>query len=120
MTRQVRCKRIYLPPERSDGRRVLVERLWPRGVSRERAAIDAWPKSVAPSNALRRWYGHDPRRWPTFRQRYLDEIRDNPAVAELLASVDRGPMTLVYAARDEPGNGAQVLTAYLNATRRRL
>lgn len=116
---QVRCKRIYVPPGHDDGRRVLVERLWPRGISRERAAIDAWHKAVAPSDALRRWYGHDPRRWPTFRERYLDEIRDNPAVTALLASLDSGPTTLVYAARDEPGNSAQVLTAYLNAARRR-
>lgn len=112
----VRCKRIYLPVSSDDGARVLVERLWPRGVSKADAALDLWLKDVAPSPGLRRWYAHDPARWDAFRQRYLDELdaRDDE-IAQLLALADHALLTLVYAARDVPGTGAQVLCDYLNA-----
>ncbi len=108
------CKRIYLPAELRDGHRVLVERLWPRGVSKADAAIDLWLKDVAPSPELRRWYGHDPSRWEEFQSRYLAELEANPEpVAQLLALATSDSLTLVYAARDEPGNSAQILQAYL-------
>ncbi len=76
----IRVKRIYEPPARSDGKRILVDRIWPRGMTREDAHIDAWIKEVAPSIALRRWYQHDPEKWGEFRLRYVAELRQNPAV----------------------------------------
>ena len=79
----IRVKRIYDPPEPSDGTRILVDRLWPRGIARDEAHLDAWIKEAAPSDALRRWYSHDPAKWPGFRSRYLTELQQNPAAAEL-------------------------------------
>jgi len=110
----IRVKRIYLPPDAADGVRVLVDRLWPRGVRKEAAALDGWVREVAPSPALRRWFGHDPSRWETFRHRYaaeldaLDEYWRPLAVQAL-----HRPLTLLYAARDEEHNHALVLKAYL-------
>lgn len=116
----IRCRRIHLPPGPDDGTRVLVERLWPRGISKSRAALDLWLKAIAPSTGLRRWYGHDASRWQGFRQRYCDELDANPeAVAQLQAIAASGHLTLVYAARDEPGNSAQVLRDYLEGIRPR-
>jgi len=106
----VRLKRAYDPADGNDGRRILVDRLWPRGVSKAEADIDEWVKELAPSTALRKWFGHDPERWPQFRHRYAREIRGH---AELLAHVRdlarKGPITLVYSARDEAHNDAIVL-----------
>jgi len=106
----VRLKRAYDPADGNDGRRILVDRLWPRGVSKAEADIDEWVKELAPSTALRKWFGHDPERWPQFRHRYAGEIRGH---AELLAHVRdlarKGPITLVYSARDEAHNDAVVL-----------
>ncbi|MFW6079427.1 MAG: DUF488 domain-containing protein [Gemmatimonadota bacterium] len=111
---EIRLKRIYEEPSQDDGARVLVERLWPRGVSRERAALEAWPKDVAPSHELRRWYGHDPERWPEFRERYRRELRGRgEPVSVLRRIVERGRTTFVYAARDERRNSAVVLKEYL-------
>ena len=110
----IRCKRVYLPAASDDGLRVLVERLWPRGVSKDAAAIDHWLKDVAPSAELRRWYGHDVARWEDFRRRYTEELAANDAVDRLLEWARNSNLTLVYAARDEPGNSAQVLHAYLS------
>ncbi len=108
-------KRAYDPAAASDGRRVLVERLWPRGVATGRLKLDEWAKEVAPGAALRRWYGHVPERWPEFRRRYLAELRANPAAWEpLLAMARRGRVTFVYAARDEERNGAVVLKEFLD------
>ena len=99
-----------------DGYRVLVERLWPRGVSKADAAIDLWLKDVAPSPELRRWYGHDPSRWEEFQLRYLAELEANPEpVAHLLGLAASDNLTLVYAARDEPGNSAQILHTHLQS-----
>lgn len=112
----IECKRIYQPPAPQDGVRILVERLWPRGVRRESAAVDHWLKEIAPSPDLRRWFGHDPERWEEFRSRYCRELDTNPqAVDRLLELADRDDLTLVYAARDEPGNSALVLREYLLA-----
>jgi uncharacterized protein YeaO (DUF488 family) len=106
----IRLKRAYEPPAEEDGTRVLVDRLWPRGVKKSAAAIDLWIKDIAPSAELRRWFAHDPERWPEFRRRYEDELRRKPeAVAQLRALAGRGPLTLVFAARDEARNDAVVL-----------
>jgi uncharacterized protein YeaO (DUF488 family) len=106
----IRLKRAYLPPSPEDGLRVLVDRLWPRGVRKADAAIDRWDKEVAPSTELRRWFGHDPTRWEEFRVRYGAELSRNAAlVSELRGLARKGRLTLVYAARDELHNEAVVL-----------
>jgi uncharacterized protein YeaO (DUF488 family) len=106
----VRLKRAYETPDREDGRRILVDRLWPRGLSKADAAIDEWLKDLAPSTELRKWFGHDPDRWGGFRRRYTGEIHGH---AELLAHlrelVREGPVTLIYSAHDEVHNDAIVL-----------
>lgn len=113
----VRVKRVYEAPAAEDGQRVLVDGMWPRGLSRERARIDAWLRDVAPTAALRRWYGHEPERWPAFRERYLAELRERPeaaaAVAELQARRAEGALTLLFAARDTERNNAVVLREHL-------
>jgi uncharacterized protein YeaO (DUF488 family) len=107
-------KRAYDPASPDDGCRVLVERLWPRGVSKSRAAIDSWLKDVAPSNELRKWYGHDTERWEEFRRRYWNELRANrDAVHELRDKEHGGKVTLVYAAHDEDHSGALALKQFL-------
>lgn len=107
---RVRARRVYEPPTAADGRRVLVDRLWPRGLSKARAALDDWEKDVAPSTELRRWFGHDPARWEEFVRRYRQELEERPeALQRLLAAADVGPITLLYAARDERHNEAVVL-----------
>jgi uncharacterized protein YeaO (DUF488 family) len=114
MMGQVRTKRIYEPPCRSDGLRVLVDRIWPRGVSRDAAALDEWEKEIAPTTALRKWFGHDPARWEEFQKRYRRELDNNPeAVARLCGSLHQGSVTLLYAARDTQHNHALVLADYL-------
>ena len=110
----IHLKRAYEEPSRSDGLRILVERLWPRGLTKERTAVDVWLKEIAPSAELRRWFGHDPAKWEEFQKRYWAELDANQeAVAELWRKTREGPVTLVYAARDEQHNGALVLWEYL-------
>ncbi|MDJ0609244.1 MAG: DUF488 domain-containing protein [Kiloniellales bacterium] len=110
----IALKRAYEPPDPGDGIRILVERLWPRGLTKQKAAIDHWTKEIAPSPELRRWYGHRPELWPEFQQRYRAELDANPdAVAALRALCAEGPVTFVYAARDEERNSATLLKAYL-------
>ena len=111
----IRIKRIYEPAEPKDGHRVLVDRLWPRGLSREKARIDLWLCDAAPSSALRVWFGHDPVRWREFRARYHAELRKNPeALAPLVERARKGTLTLLYSARDERFNQAVVLKAHLD------
>jgi uncharacterized protein YeaO (DUF488 family) len=106
----VRLKRAYEPPAADDGTRILIDRLWPRGVKKTDAAIDEWMKEIAPSSALRKWFGHEPGRWQEFRRRYQSEIRQHPEQFEQLRTLARhGPITLVFAARDEAHNDAVVL-----------
>lgn len=110
----LRLSRAYEPPRRGDGHRVLVERLWPRGVKKEALRLDEWCKDVAPSPELRRWFGHDPERFPEFSRRYRAELKKQPAAAALAALVERaaaGAVTLVYGARDQEHNSAVVLKA---------
>lgn len=113
MTTRVRLKRVYEPAGPDDGRRVLVDRLWPRGLSKTAAAADEWLRDVAPSPELRRWFGHDPERFGAFAERYRAELAGSPALAALLDAARRGPLTLLYAARDERVNHARVLAAVL-------
>lgn len=108
--RRVRLKRAYLPAAAADGTRILVDRLWPRGIRKSAAAIDLWIKDVAPSTALREWFGHDPARWLEFRRRYAAELRGHrDELAGLHALARRKTVTLVFAARDERHNDAVVL-----------
>lgn len=113
----IKLKRAYEAPAQSDGMRILVDRLWPRGLSKARAAIDHWLKEVAPSNELRQWFGHDPEKWPEFRKRYRAELKDNPALAELRDLSRKGTVTLVYSAKDELHNQAVVLRQVLDGGR---
>lgn len=112
----IHCKRVYDPPGEADGTRVLVDRLWPRGLSKEKAAVDHWLKAVAPSNELRRWFGHKPERWEEFQRRYREELATperREALAQLHALADRGPLTLLYATRETERNHAIMLAALL-------
>lgn len=114
----VRLKRAYEVPADGDGTRVLVDRLWPRGVSKAKARIDRWFREIAPSTALRRWFGHDPERWPEFRRRYAVELRaQHETLEQLRMLAARGPLTLVYGARDVEHNDAVVLRQLLLASK---
>jgi len=114
----VKLKRVYDPPKPADGFRVLVDRLWPRGVSKSSARIDLWLKEIAPSAALRRWFGHDPLKWDAFRARYFRELQKNPkAVAQLNEIIRNGPVTLLFAAKDQEHNNAVALKEYLESGR---
>jgi uncharacterized protein YeaO (DUF488 family) len=106
-------KRVYAPPGPRDGKRVLIDRLWPRGLGKDEAAVDLWLKDVAPSTGLRKWFGHDPRRWDEFRKRYRAELEGSEALAKLKAMARRGRVTLVYGAKDEAHNDAVVLQALI-------
>lgn len=106
----IELKRAYEEPAPSDGRRILVERLWPRGLSKQKAALDLWLKEAAPSAELRRWFAHNISRWPEFRQRYCDELRSRPDELALLRRLSaEGRVTFVYGAHDEQHNSALVL-----------
>jgi uncharacterized protein YeaO (DUF488 family) len=110
----IRLKRAYERPARSDGERILVERLWPRGLTKEKAALDLWMKDVAPSPELRKWFGHEPAKWKRFEQRYWKELQGHKEPVDLLRQKARqGTVTLVYAARDEEHNGAVALKCFL-------
>jgi len=112
----IHLKRAYDEPSPADGERILVERLWPRGLTKERAAVDLWLKDVAPSPELRKWFGHDPARWNQFEQRYWKELKAHPDAVDLLRSKARhANVTIVYAARDEQHNGALALKEFLES-----
>ena len=109
---EIRLRRAYDAPEASDGYRVLVDRIWPRGCSKDELRIDAWHKDLAPSTVLRRWFGHDPARWEEFRARYLGELRA-AELGDLPERCRAGAVTLVFGAKDERHNNAVVLKQYL-------
>jgi uncharacterized protein YeaO (DUF488 family) len=114
----VQVKRVYEPPSGDDGVRVLVDRLWPRGLSKTRAAVDLWLKDLAPSVHLRRWFNHDPSRWGEFTQRYAEELdAKKAAVSALVGAARRGRVTLLFGARDPEHNNATALYAYLTGRR---
>ena len=113
---RIRVKRVYDPPSPEDGARLLVDRLWPRGLKREAAHLDGWHKEVAPSDELRRWFGHDPARWDEFCRRYFAELDARPeAWRPLLEAAKKGAVTLLFGAQDTQHNNAVALKAYLEA-----
>jgi len=106
----IRTKRAYDPPSPQDGRRVLIDRLWPRGLAKESARLHEWRRDLAPSDELRKWFAHDPSRFARFRARYrMELLRNREALAELVISAERGPVTLVFAAKDRDHSNAAVL-----------
>ncbi len=112
----IQLKRVYDPPGESDGFRVLVDRLWPRGLSKQRTRLNAWKRELAPSEALRRWFNHDPSRWEEFRESYLEELHSPESqrgLAELAQRAQKGTVTLLYAAQDRAHNNAVVLKEVL-------
>lgn len=109
----VMLKRAYESPAKTDGERILVDRLWPRGLLKAEAEIDLWLKDIAPSTELRQWFGHDPEKWSEFKKRYSAELKNNPALSELQARLRQRDITLVYAAKDQLHNQAVVLKQIL-------
>ncbi|OFX14934.1 MAG: hypothetical protein A2V59_00725 [Armatimonadetes bacterium RBG_19FT_COMBO_69_19] len=116
----VRLKRAYDPPTPNDGSRVLVDRLWPRGMTKEKLKIDAWMRDLAPSDVLRKWFGHDPAKWEEFRRRYMDDLAGKKELLkELVAHARGGGLTLVYSAHDPEHNQAVVISEVLGGAHRR-
>jgi len=114
MKTKIGVKRVYDEPAVSDGRRILVDRLWPRGLTKEKAKIDFWAKDIAPSNELRKWYSHDPAKWDEFRKRYFAELGKNaPAVDALIEAMGKGPVSFVYSSTERMINNAEALKLYL-------
>ena len=113
----VQIKRIYDEPEAGDGERILVDRLWPRGLSKEKAAFDEWMKDVAPTTELRKWFDHKPERWAEFQRRYRDELHGNTAMEALRDRVSAGTVTLLYGSRNREFNHAAVLADILAGNR---
>lgn len=110
----IRIKRVYSPPAKEDGKRFLVDRLWPRGIKKEALKLEAWLKEAAPSDSLRRWFGHDPGKWREFQRRYAKELDAKPGLWEpLLTAARKGDLTLLFAAKDEERNNAVALKSYL-------
>jgi uncharacterized protein YeaO (DUF488 family) len=111
---KIQMKRVYDEPSDTDGTRILIDRLWPRGVSKAKAKVDLWLKAIAPSTPLRQWFGHDPGKWEEFKKRYKDELDHNSgAVAQLRALLAQGTVTLLYGAKDKDHNDAVVLQEYV-------
>lgn len=115
MTATVKLKRIYLKPASGDGYRVLVDRLWPRGLSKQKAKVDHWLRDIAPSTVLRKWYGHEPKRWPEFKRRYGAELKRNQAAVKELRGLLRThkTLTLLFSSKEERLNNAAALKTYL-------
>jgi uncharacterized protein YeaO (DUF488 family) len=111
----LRIKRVYEEPDKNDGMRILVDRLWPRGLAKQKADIDLWLKDIAPSTELRKWFGHDPEKWKEFRKRYNEELKRKPVqIGILKEQLNKGVVTLVYGARDEEHNEALVLKEFIS------
>ncbi len=112
----IRIKRVYEAPSPDDGMRILVDRLWPRGLGKEKARVDLWLKEAAPSTELRKWFDHDPEKWAEFRQRYRQELEQQPAALERLRElIDSGPVTLLFGAKEERFNDAVALREFMLA-----
>jgi uncharacterized protein YeaO (DUF488 family) len=115
MNMELKIKRVYEQPAKGDGKRILVDRLWPRGLTKEKAAVDLWLKDIAPSTELRKWFGHDPDKWEEFKKRYHQELKNNTEqVSILFEELKKRTVTLVYGAKDEQHNEALVLKEWLN------
>lgn len=111
----IKIKRVYEKPEPADGFRILVDRLWPRGLTKEKAAADLWLKDIAPSTELRKWFHHDPEKWKEFQKKYRQELKENPeAVSILKEHLKKGPLTLLYGAKDREHNEAEVLKEFIS------
>ncbi|MFZ0468012.1 MAG: DUF488 domain-containing protein [Thiogranum sp.] len=111
---KIQIKRAYEPPSPGDGSRVLVDRVWPRGITRESLQVDAWLKDLAPSTALRKWFAHEPEKWKAFKQRYFKELDEHPEeIRKLVQRAAAGRLTLVYAARNEKFNNAAAMKKYI-------
>jgi uncharacterized protein YeaO (DUF488 family) len=114
----IKIKRVYEQPDKKDGERILVDRLWPRGLTKEKAGVDLWLKEIAPSTELRKWFDHDPEKWQRFRGRYEAEIRNKDDLITVLKQKAReGTITLIYGARDEKHNEALVLKQFLERSK---
>ena len=114
MRTRIKIKRVYDAPDVGDGERILVDRLWPRGLTKEKAKIDIWAKDISPSNELRKWYGHEPGKWEEFKKRYFSELDRNKAeVDELIGQMGKGPVTFVYSSTEHVINNAEALKSYL-------
>lgn len=114
---EIKIKRAYDSPSDDDGYRILVDRLWPRGISKEKAKVDFWPKELAPSTELRRRYGHDPEKWSEFKSRYFAELDGNPELAnELLEYVRKGTVTFIYSSKEQRLNNAVALKEYVESS----
>jgi uncharacterized protein YeaO (DUF488 family) len=114
---ELKIKRVYEKPDNKDGMRILVDRLWPRGLTKERASIDLWLKDIAPTAKLRKWFGHDPGKWKEFRKRYNEELKKNTDLVEIIKKrLKKGTVTLVYGAKDEEHNEALVLKKWLDCS----
>ncbi len=110
----IAIKRIYETPSKEDGKRILIDRLWPRGLTKEKAKIDLWLKEISPSTTLRKWFGHDVAKWAEFKKRYIAEIKNNTeSLNQLVEQIKKGKVTLIYGAKDEEHNDAVVLKLYL-------
>lgn len=113
---KIQVKRVYDSPEQTDGKRILVDHLWPRGLSKDTAKLDMWAKSIAPSTELRKWYGHDPDKWHEFKSRYFSELRKNrDEVDKLLNSIGKKTVTLLYGSKERYFNNAVALKEYLES-----
>jgi uncharacterized protein YeaO (DUF488 family) len=116
MKTAIRVKRVYDEPGPEDGRRILVDRLWPRGLTKEKAKIDYWAKDISPSNELRKWYGHEPAKWGEFTKRYFTELKRNAAGVEALReAMGKGPVSFVYSSTERTINNAEALKLYLES-----
>lgn len=111
---KIALKRVYEQADKQDGYRILVDGIWPRGIKKEQASLDCWLKSIAPSSALRKWFGHDPEKWPEFKKRYFQELKANPeALAPLIEIAQSRRVTLLFSAKDSVHNNAVALKEYL-------
>ena len=113
----IKIKRVYEKPEKGDGFRVLVDRLWPRGLTKEKAALDLWLKEIAPSTELRKWFGHDPEKWNDFQKKYRKELKENKEAVSTLKEHLKDSVSLLYGAKDEEHNEALVLKNYLSSSK---
>ncbi|HXS15115.1 MAG TPA: DUF488 domain-containing protein [Candidatus Saccharimonadales bacterium] len=109
----IKLKRAYEIPAKEDGQRILVERLWPRGISKEKAEIAVWLKDIAPTTELRKWYNHEVNKWPEFRKKYKEELKQNSQAVQQIKELLKKPVTFIYAAKDTEHNSAVVLKEYL-------